>query len=83
MNLTANKAELLRESIIFLIRLFARAILLLKTLKIEETKATYYSTFKTDPIKVDSVFSVSNFFNNRIALANIWMSVSCSNLALY
>ena len=40
MNLTANKAELLRESIIFLIHLFARAILLLKTMKIEESKNT-------------------------------------------
>ena len=34
------KAELLREGIIFLIHLFARAILLMKKLKIEETKAT-------------------------------------------
>ena len=35
-----SKAELLREGIIFLIHLFARAILLMKKLKIEETKAT-------------------------------------------
>ena len=28
------------------------------------------------------VFSISNFFINKIALANIWMSFSCSNLAL-
>ena len=34
------KAELLREGIIFLIHLFARAILLMKKLKIKETKAT-------------------------------------------
>ena len=34
------KAELLREGIIFLVHLFARAILSLKKLKIEETKAT-------------------------------------------
>ena len=34
------KAELLREGIIFLIHLFARAILLMKKLKIEKTKAT-------------------------------------------
>ena len=34
------KAELLREGIIFLIHLFVRAILLLKELKIQETKAT-------------------------------------------
>ena len=35
-----SKAELLGEGIIFLIRLFARAISLMKKLKIEETKAT-------------------------------------------
>jgi hypothetical protein len=35
-----TKAELLQEGIIFLIHLFARAILLMKKLKIEETKAT-------------------------------------------
>ena len=40
MNLTANKAELLRESIIFLIHLFARSILLMKKLKIKEIKDT-------------------------------------------
>jgi hypothetical protein len=34
------KAELLQEGIIFLIHLFARAILLMKKLKIEETKVT-------------------------------------------
>ena len=35
-----SKAELLREGVIFLIQLFAGAILLMKKLKIEETKAT-------------------------------------------
>ena len=35
-----TKAELLQEGIIFLIHLFARAILLMKKLKIEEIKAT-------------------------------------------
>ena len=77
-----TKAELLQEGIIFLIHLFARAILLMKKLKIEESKATYNSTFKTDIIKLGLVFSISNFFINKIALANIWMSFSCSNLAL-
>ena len=38
--LTSIKAELPREGIIFLIHLFARAILFMKKLKIEETKAT-------------------------------------------
>ena len=28
------------------------------------------------------VFSISNFFINKIALADIWLSFSCSNLAL-
>ena len=37
---SSSKAELLPEGIIFLIHLFARAILLMKKLKIEETKAT-------------------------------------------
>ena len=41
-----HKAELLWEGINFLIHLFARAILLVKKFKIEETKATYYSTYK-------------------------------------
>jgi hypothetical protein len=54
----------------------------MKKLKIEETKATQYSTFKTDIIKVGLVFSISNFFINKIALANIWMNFSGSNLAL-
>ena len=32
---------------------------------------------------MDLVFSIFNFFINKIALANIWMGFSCSNLALY
>ena len=35
-----NKAELQQEDIIFIIYLFARAISLMKKLKIKETKAT-------------------------------------------
>jgi hypothetical protein len=35
-----HKAELLQEGNILLLHLFARAILLMKRLKIEETKAT-------------------------------------------
>ena len=35
-----TKAELLQEGIVFLIHLFARAILFMKKLKITETKAT-------------------------------------------
>ena len=33
-------------------------------------------------IKVGLVFLISIFFTNKIALANIWMSFSCSNIAL-
>ena len=46
----ATKAELLKEGIFFLIHLFARDILVMKKLEIEETKTTWYSTFKTDKI---------------------------------
>ena len=38
--ITVTKAELRRESIILLIHLFARAVLLMKKLRIKETKAT-------------------------------------------
>ena len=61
------KAELLQEGIIFLIHLFARAISLMKELKIEETKATEFSTFRTDIINVGLVFLISNFFTNKIS----------------
>ena len=55
----------------------------MKKLEIEKTKPTFIiSNFKADIIKVGLVFSISNFFINKIALANIWMSFSCSNLAL-
>ena len=57
----------------FLIHLFAREILLLKKLEIEETKTTKYSTFKTDIIKVGLVFSISNFFINKVSHAYKWM----------
>ena len=40
LDIVSTKAELLREGIIFVINLFARAILLIKKLKIVETKAT-------------------------------------------
>ena len=63
------KAELL---LLKLILLFAREVLLVKTLEIEETKTTWYSTFKTEIIKVGLVFSNSNFFTMRISYANRW-----------
>ena len=73
------KAKLL---LLKLIHLFAREVLLVKKLEIEETK---YSTFKTDIIKVGLVFSISNFFITKTLLANKWMRKkipSCSNSAL-
>ena len=43
--LVVPKAELL---LLKLIQIFARAVLVMKKLEIEETKTTLYSTFKTD-----------------------------------
>ena len=54
----------------------------MKKLKIKETKATHSLTLKTDMIKADLVFSISNSFIYKIALVNIWMSFSSSNLVL-
>ena len=68
-----NKAKLLQLK---LIHVFARAILLMKKSK------KVRPTFKTDIIKVGLVFFISNFSIDEIALANLWMSFSCSNLAL-
>ena len=50
-----------------LIHLFARGVLLVKKLEIEETKTT-------DIIKVGLVFSISNFFITKTSLANKWRS---------
>ena len=66
-----DKAKLLPLK---LIHLFATEVLLVKKLEIEETKTTQYLTFKTDIIKVGLVFSISNFFINKIFHANKWMS---------
>ena len=52
----------------------AREVLLEKKIGIEETMTTYYSTFKTDMIKVDLVFLISNFFITKMSLANKWMT---------
>ena len=40
-----TKAKLQKEGIFFLVHLFARDILSMKKLEIEETKTTKYSTF--------------------------------------
>ena len=45
-----SKTKLQKEGNFFLIHLFARDILLMKKLEIEETKTTKYSTFKTDTV---------------------------------
>jgi hypothetical protein len=44
-----------------LIHLFAREVLLVKKLQIEETKTTWYSTFKTDIIKVGLDFQLFHY----------------------
>ena len=77
-----TKTELL---MLKLIHLFARDILLKKKLEIEETKTTYYSTFKTDIIKMGLVSLISHFFITKTSLVNKWMRKkirSCSNSAL-
>ena len=48
-----------------LIHLFAKEVLVVDKLKIEETKTIWYSTFKADIIKAVLVFSISNFFINK------------------
>ena len=58
MKILGGKAELL---LLNLIHLFAREVLLVEKLEIKETKTTYYSTFKTDIIKLGLVFSISNY----------------------
>ena len=59
------KARLQKEGIFFLIHLFARDILLMKKLEIEETKTTQFSTFETDMIKVCLVFFNFQFFHKE------------------
>ena len=69
----ATKAELLKESIFFLIHLFARDILVMKKLEIEKTKPTLIiSVLEVDIIKVGLVFWISNFFITKMSLANKW-----------
>ena len=61
---------------------FARNILSMKKLEIQETKITVYSTFKTDIIKVGLVFWISNLLIEESSLANKWMSFSYSDSVL-
>ena len=62
------EAEILHEGIISLIHLFARAFLLMKNLKIEETKATWNSTFKTDTYNKSGL----SFFEFNLFLCQIY-----------
>ena len=69
----STKAEFRKEDNFFLLQLFARDVLVIKTLEIEKTKPTFIiSTFKTDIIKAGLVFSISNFFITKTSLANNW-----------
>ena len=58
-----SKAELLQLKLTPIICLMN---FINKKLEIEKTKLTQYSTFKTDKVKVGLVFSISNFFINKI-----------------
>ena len=72
-----------QEGIFFLLHLFVRDVLAMKTLEIEKTKPTFViSTFKTDIVRVGLVFSISNFFIAKTSLANNWRSFSSSYSAL-
>jgi hypothetical protein len=65
--------------------LFARAILLIKNLKIEKPKPTFIISVLKVEHWVTLVSWIFNFFNYKIALANKWMRKiipSCSNSAL-
>ena len=57
------KAELPQEGIFFALNFLPWEFLLIKKLDFEKTKATQYTTFKTDITKM--VFSISNFFANK------------------
>ena len=67
------KAELLQEGIFFLIHLFARDILVMKNLEIEKTKPTYMLSVLKVEYQVVLVSQISNFFINKMSLANKWM----------
>ena len=67
-----SKAELQQVGIFFALNFLPWDFLLIKKLEIEKTKTTQYTTFKTDIIKVGSVFSISNPFINKTYQANNW-----------
>ena len=76
------KAELLQLK---LIHLFARELFLMKTFEIEQTKTTFITSILKVECQGVLVSSISNFFINKMSLANKWMSKkipSFCNLAL-
>ena len=56
------KDELTLEGIFFALNFLPWEFLLVKKSKIEKTKTTKYTTFKSDIVKVVLVFSIYNFF---------------------
>ena len=60
-----TKAELPQEGILFHTQFTFMVILLIKKFDFQKAKATQYTTFKTDIIKVVLVFLISNFFTNK------------------
>ena len=69
------KAKLLQEGIFFLIHLFARDVLVMKKLETEKSKPTFTMSVLKVEYQVVLVSSISNFFTNKIFLANKWMSL--------
>ena len=64
-----HKAELMQPKLTPIICLMN---FINKKLEIQKTKPIQYSTFKTDITKVALVFSIYNFFINKIHQANNW-----------
>ena len=79
--MSSTKTKLLQLK---LIHIFARAILLMKKLKIEKTKPTFIGSVLKVEYTVALVSSILNFFINKISLANTWRRTLihfCSNSA--
>ena len=72
-NPTSLKLNYRKKVFYFALNFLPWEFLLIKKLDFEKTKPTWYSTFKTDITKVGLVFSISNFFINKISNANKWM----------
>ena len=79
----SNKPELPQEGILFRTQFPSLGIFINKKLDFEKTKATQYTTFKTDILEVVLVFSISNFFTIKNSKGRKFSAVSCSNSALF